>query len=405
MRKKLIPKGQAGMASPLTSLSIQEILNYNTTMMKNSPNMQKLQPKGVNIVAPSSQTPVQSGTLANMNTSQPTLSPKGVGIAGVLGSASDKIGAFFPDKRTDTTTQGLNQGHEAVSNVMSSIPTPATQIIGAAMKAQAMSKKAMDNITGGATTLKNPTQGLDKVLDSNWLAGSGVSELNALTKKKVKGSNQDIAKQIDIGYKPTEGIGSTEIGGVTRAVKKLFGKKDPVKERKKIVARIDKENTQKLVGIQSTKQNNILAANVFQDIESKNRQKLTGGLSANIIAAKNGVKLFKEKQKLIEENSNKNVIPEGALHARRHNLPKEISKHVTDKGIPVVTLEDGGLTQHAEIEHSEIIFTKNVTNKLEELLKKYNEGDESSLIEAGKLLTYEILENTEDNVGLLNTIN
>ena len=131
---------------------------------------------------------------------------------------------------------------------------------------------------------------------------------------------------------------------------------------------------------------------------------MTGGLSTNILAAKQGAKLFKEKQKLKQTPEEKNVIPEGALHARKHNLPDEIAQHVTDKGIPVITLEDGGITQHAEIEHSEIIFHKQVTEKLEELLKKYNDGDESALVEAGKLLTYEILDNTEDNVGLLNTV-
>ena len=79
-----------------------------------------------------------------------------------------------------------------------------------------------------------------------------------------------------------------------------------------------------------------------------------------------------------------------------------IGEDVTNKGIPVVSKEDGGeLVQHAEIERNEIIFNLDVTNKLEELMKK---GDDESAIEAGKLLVHEILNNTIDNTGILKEI-
>jgi hypothetical protein len=84
----------------------------------------------------------------------------------------------------------------------------------------------------------------------------------------------------------------------------------------------------------------------------------------------------------------------------------ELGDAVTSKGIPVVTMDEGGeLLQHAEIERNELIFNKDVTSKLEEMHKKLKDGDESVLIEAGKLLVHEILENTTDNTGLLNEIN
>ena len=84
-----------------------------------------------------------------------------------------------------------------------------------------------------------------------------------------------------------------------------------------------------------------------------------------------------------------NVIPEGALHARKHNMDME---GITKKGIPVITKEEGGeIVQHAEIERDEIIFTKEVTEKLEELYKK---GTDEAAIEAGKILAREIMENT-----------
>lgn len=94
-----------------------------------------------------------------------------------------------------------------------------------------------------------------------------------------------------------------------------------------------------------------------------------------------------------------NVIPEGALHARKHNM--ELNE-ITKKGIPVVTEKsDGGLIQQAEIERDEIIFNLEVTKKLEELMKA---GTDEAAIEAGKLLVQEILHNTQDNTGLINEV-
>ena len=71
---------------------------------------------------------------------------------------------------------------------------------------------------------------------------------------------------------------------------------------------------------------------------------------------------------------------------------------ITKKGIPVITQEEGGIVQHAEIERSEIIFTKEITDKLEELR---NIGTDEAAIEAGKLLAEQIIENTIDNTGEL----
>lgn len=100
-----------------------------------------------------------------------------------------------------------------------------------------------------------------------------------------------------------------------------------------------------------------------------------------------------------------NVIPDGALHARKHNMDLE---GITEKGIPVVSEKDNRkIEQQAEIEKEEVIFRLEVTQKLEELEKKYyseeasqKEKDEYAL-EAGKLITEELLHNTKDNAGLL----
>ena len=127
-------------------------------------------------------------------------------------------------------------------------------------------------------------------------------------------------------------------------------------------------------------------------------------ISLDIQKLEEGGKTDKSKQELdkIKETNQKNVIPEGALHAHKHHM--ENAEDLTKKGIPVV---DNNGEQQAEIEREELILSLEVTKQLEDLHKRYQgytntqkEKDELA-IEAGKLLVYEILHNTEDRTGLI----
>lgn len=109
-----------------------------------------------------------------------------------------------------------------------------------------------------------------------------------------------------------------------------------------------------------------------------------------------------------KEGGKFNIIPEGALHARKHNM--EIDG-ITSKGIPVVSQSEGGeIQQQAEIEREEVILRLEVTKKLEELCKKYYDSETKQVekddcaLEAGQLLVKELLYNTKDNTGLINNI-
>lgn len=133
-------------------------------------------------------------------------------------------------------------------------------------------------------------------------------------------------------------------------------------------------------------------------------QEWTPIISLDIQKLEEGGKTDKPKQEPeeVEETNQKNVIPEGALHAHKHHM--ENAEDLTKKGIPVV---DNKGEQQAEIERNEIIFSLEVTKQLEDLHKRYQgytntqkEKDELA-IEAGKLLVYEILHNTEDRTGLI----
>ena len=110
----------------------------------------------------------------------------------------------------------------------------------------------------------------------------------------------------------------------------------------------------------------------------------------------------KQESDKIEETNQKNVIPEGALHAHKHHM--ENAEDLTKKGIPVV---DNKGEQQAEIEREELILSLEVTKQLENLYKRYQEDTNTQqekdelAIEAGKLLVYEILHNTIDRTGLI----
>lgn len=116
---------------------------------------------------------------------------------------------------------------------------------------------------------------------------------------------------------------------------------------------------------------------------------------------KDGGELDKEESEL-EKTNQKNIIPEGALHAHKHHM--ENAEDFTKKGIPVI---DNDGEQQAEIERDEIIFTLEVTKALEDLYSKYfNENSaqkdkDEAAIEAGKLLVKEILFNTDDRTNLI----
>ena len=115
------------------------------------------------------------------------------------------------------------------------------------------------------------------------------------------------------------------------------------------------------------------------------------------------------EQQVIEEFKNggqMSVIPEGALHARKNNMELAKEGGVTSKGVPVV---DNNGEQQAEIERNEIIFRKEITDKMEELYKKYNSSESSSekdeiAIKMGKILTCEITKNTDDKTGLIQEV-
>lgn len=415
----------------LTQQAIQQGVGFQNQLLTNAQNLSLKKPStneffksfmGTNNnLSVGAMSPLNKGSQqisTGLSQQTPTKGAKLAGSAGMIGGIADSVGSMFKSSADNNVSEGINSAHAVASDTLMSIPTPITQIIGGAMKVQAAGKSALDSLTGGATSLTGEVTTSDKIMDSNLLAFSGISEINALTKKTVKGSNSDLESEINKGYSATDGIDSADFGGITR----LFGGRkvrNKMKDRKNRANKIDKENLLKKNAIYSADKEFNASMNSSQDIDSKNRQSLQGGINSRLLAAKKGAKLqFKniinniEDKKVVElsKGGKVNVIPDGALHSRKHKLDID---GVTDKGIPVISYEDGGSTekieQHAEVEVDEVILHIELTKKLEDLLEQFNKTENKKekdvlAIEAGKILTEELLENTEDNTGLINTI-
>lgn len=346
---------------------------------------------------------------------------KGFGLAGNI---ADIAGSLIPQTEQSALTTGLNQGYDAAANAVSAIPGVGT-IIGGAMKVGGMLSDGLTALGVGTDQMTTA----DKILDSKFLKLTPVGLINSIGAKKADTITKDneAFEQVGSAYGGTQ---ATVDDALTKSGKKygLFSGGARNRANRQI------HNAQ----MQQSKMSNIADEAQMAFAASNNpllglgtQLQLNGGYQQNTVrAGKSGLKMDrdfakrvvklskgqKEKRKKIQEEVRMeevagfknggavNVIPDGALHAHKHHLENvdEKFEDVTSKGIPVITEEKGGdIKQHAEVEREEIIFNLEVTKQLEKLMQ---DGSDEAAIEAGKLLVYEILENTVDNTGLLNTV-
>lgn len=342
----------------------------------------------------------------------------------VAGGIADVVGSLIPQKEQSALTTGLNQGYDAAANAVSAIPGVGT-IIGGAMKVGGMLSDGLTALGVGTDQMTTA----DKILDSKFLKLTPLGLVNAIGAKKADTITKDneAFEQVGSSYGGTQ---STVDDALTKSGKKYGLLSGGARNR----ANRQIHNAQ----MQQSKMSNIADEAQMAFAASNNpllglgtQLQLNGSYQQNTVkAGKSGlkmdrdfakrvVKLSKGKkskvQKIQEEvraeevagfknGGAVNVIPDGALHAHKHHLENvdEKFEEVTTKGIPVITEEKGGdIKQHAEVEREEIIFNLEVTKQLEKLMQ---DGSDEAAIEAGKLLVYEILENTVDNTGLLNTV-
>lgn len=329
-----------------------------------------------------------------------------------MGQAADMIGSFMPENNAyqgpkGSITRGMDNAYDAAANMAMQI----NPVIGGAMKVGGLVSDGINAITGGTDGMT--TQ--DSIFSSTLGNLTGLGIINSAFGKRANTINKDNETWEQQGSAYGGSLAKVD-DALTKSGKKygLFSNR----ARKKANAQISEAKRQQnlVVDINEEAQDAFAASN-YSGIGLRNQIALNGGYRSMAIG-RNGIKILDKELQWANSILNKtkasvpefksggkvNVIPEGALHKNKHHL-EDVNpefKDVTNKGIPVVSKEDGGeLVQHAEIERNEIIFNLDVTNKLEELMKK---GDDESAIEAGKLLVHEILNNTIDNTGILKEI-
>lgn len=334
-------------------------------------------------------------------------------VAGsLLGATYDAIPTLDEVHNENDATTAEIRG-VASKTLLSGAAGPVGQAVGAGLM--------LFDKTGGFT---DASQGLGKKNDTlNAIASLALPGAGWFTKKTLDYKVSDVLKQSGASYGGT--LDKANTAAQNAGAKILFGSGTANKKIAKAkLADIGVNNVMDKNDLVMAASNNPLIGLGTQlqlngGYQQSAVQSGKSGLKMDRDFAKRVVKLSKGKkskvQKIQEEvraeevagfknGGAVNVIPDGALHAHKHHLEDVDDKFedVTTKGIPVITEEKGGdIKQHAEVEREEIIFNLEVTKQLEKLMQ---DGSDEAAIEAGKLLVHEILENTVDNTGLLNTV-
>ena len=338
------------------------------------------------------------------------------GLVGSIGSVIDLFQTV--GKNMNKEEQKQFQSRKTISDSAIKSGRPIAMAIGAGLKIvdaigaktglnlSAIDKKAAKKAgIKGAGTFNNVM---------NYLPGN--SMLWGMFAGKTKQADEISQNVLNTQDAFSEVIGDLNAAKQLSNKRMLFGKK----KANKFIKKQNKKNEYL---------DNLITTNTYSkqsdyatDLSQQNINKAQGASFMNNSIGKNGMKLMPlnvAKQKLLlnkiykqrlvnnnqeveryENGGSFSIIPEGARHSRLNHI-NELNpafEDLTRKGIPVIYKDENGVVQTAEIERGEIIFSKEITDKIEELRKI--DTDESA-IEAGKILSEEIITNTEDKTGEL----
>lgn len=333
-----------------------------------------------------------------------------------LSMISDIGSAFIPKKKQAALTEGLDSAYDMASNAVMMMG-PYGMLIGGIMKAGGL-------LSDGLTALGVGTDGVttaDQILDSKFLKLTPVGLANAIGAQKI--SKQVGGQEVDDAIAMSGGGYGGTMSDWEDAGKVAGKKVGLFNNRLKLNKKVWEANSQMqfLKQVMNKKRDQDTLTAQMEDRWNQHTENLMNGGIGNIMFGRLGLKIeilpkvheilnrpkvidvlteWEEEIPEFKEGGKMNVIPEGALHARLHHM--ENAEGLTKKGIPVVSIAEGGeLEQQAEIELNEIIFNLEVTQKLEKLME---DGSDNAAIEAGKLLVQEIFENTDDRTGLIDKL-
>lgn len=340
-----------------------------------------------------------------------TNNKSGISWQGVAQSAGSAIDAFTQAKTdpSDSQAQLQNQVRGGISDAAIQSGNPIAMAIGVGSKLVdaigAQTGLNLDNIdkeAGKDAGISSTARGFNNLM--NYIPGNSMIWGAFASKTQNADVISDEVKDIQGAY----GDSYSDL----ESAQKLSGKRFLFGRRKanKFINEANETN-QKMQDIATT--NTLRKQSDYgNDIMQQNLNRYAGTNYMYNAVGKQGMKLMSIEQaklilmmrKNVEQKELQifanggaiNIIPEGARHSRLNHLDEvhDDFEDITKKGIPVVTpTENGDLEQVAEVECGEIIFSKSVTEKLEELMK---DGSDEAAIEAGKLLVKEIIKNTDD---------
>lgn len=340
-----------------------------------------------------------------------TNNKSGISWQGVAQSAGSAIDAFTQAKTdpSDSQAQLQNQVRGGISDAAIQSGNPIAMAIGVGSKLVdaigAQTGLNLDNIdkeAGKDAGISGAARGFNNLM--NYIPGNSMIWGAFASKTQNADVISDEVKDIQGAY----GDSYSDL----ESAQKLSGKRFLFGRRKanKFINEANETN-QKMQDIATT--NTLRKQSDYgNDIMQQNLNRYAGTNYMYNAVGKQGMKLMsieqaklilmmrknveQEELQIFANGGTINIIPEGARHSRLNHLDEvhDDFEDVTKKGIPVVTpTEDGDLEQVAEVECGEIIFSKSVTEKLEELMK---DGSDEAAIEAGKLLVKEIIKNTDD---------
>lgn len=326
------------------------------------------------------------------------------GIYKGIGAVTD-IGTQFIDRDTTKNPTGFDT-QQKIGDALLQSGNPYAMAAGAAYKMLSGIAEA----TGGNVNTINKNQAKEVELSGIERIGNNVlgviPGLGWATNKTTEGEKSFLIDEMSNAY--ADSVSDIDRSQTLGGSKFLFGRRkieNSIREanrRNELLTEINRTNTMR-------KQ-----SDYGQDLAQQNLNRYAGTNYMDMRMGKQGMK-FPElddiremlKNRIIpEENIQKfadggSILPTGKLHKELHHMDQmgEQYEDLTRKGIPVVTLDENNeIQQVAEIEHSEVCLSKEVTDQLESLWKI---GDENAMIQAGKLIANELLYNTKDENNVI----
>lgn len=310
-------------------------------------------------------------------------------IVGVANAAAKTIGNALHSNRTglQKSDAGALAIRDAQYSVLKKIPVTAPF---------AKAAEILDNTLGAITGGLGSATEVDKFLTKIPLLGNTAAIFAGKT-DTFKGDIQDINTG-DFGGTVADSTRAQDLSGVKSVAKNKLNKQIRSAQHDFTLA-ADAIDYNKLRLNNNIDLQSAILSKYYQGNQrimlSKKGSKFPELDAVREILESSKVKSFKSGGKVEKEN----IIPTGALHKNLHHID-DIGIDITKKGIPVVTMDEGGefKEQVAEVESAEWTLSLDVTKQIEEYWQNYKEsGDDNIAIECGKYLVDQIFNNTIDD--------